>query len=103
MPTQLHAANAKDGLTVKAECRDSSVLPGLNLEDHLTEHRVLFPSIASVRTKPAPLVNRVSFRTAFTSATFANNNNLFDVTKAGPKFSYLCIFAAKRPGPYEFF
>ena len=35
MPTQLHAANAKDGLTVKAHRGDGSVLIGFNLENHL--------------------------------------------------------------------
>lgn len=38
MPTQLHAANAKDGLAGKAHRGDFSALLGFNLEDHLTEH-----------------------------------------------------------------
>ena len=65
MPTQLHAANAKDGLTVKAHGGDGSV-PGFNLDDHLTEHLAGF---AVQRTGPdgqtAQLPNRVSFQTAF--------------------------------------
>ncbi len=76
MPTQLDAANTKDGLTVKAHRGDGSVLLGFDLEDHLTEHLAGF---AVERTGPdgktAPLLNRVSFQTAFTSATTANYEN----------------------------
>jgi hypothetical protein len=72
MPTQLHAANAKDGLIVKAHRGDGSDLLGFNLEDHLTEHLAGF-AVQRTRSdgKPAPLLNRVSFQTAFTSATTA--------------------------------
>lgn len=72
MLTQLRATNANDGLTVKAHRGYGSVLLGFNLEDHLTEHRGGF---AVQRTGPdgktAPLLNRVSFKTAFTSSTTA--------------------------------
>jgi len=104
MPTQLHAANAKDGLTVKAHRGDGSVLPGFNLEDHLTEHLAGF---AVRRTGPdgktAPLLNRVSFKTAFTSATTAQDRKWTPTDKAPfQKFWWVDFPPLSRPGEYRY-
>ncbi len=37
MPTQLHTANAKSDLTVRAYLGDGSILLGFNIENHLAE------------------------------------------------------------------
>jgi len=103
MPIQLHAASAKDGLTVKAHRGDGSVLLGFNLEDHLTEHIAGF---AVQRTGPdgktAPLLNRVSFKSAFTPATTAKDRKWTPTDKAPfQKFCWVDFPPLNQPGEHR--
>ena len=103
MATQLHATNAKDGLTVKAHRGDGSVLLGFNLEDHLTEHLAGF---AVQRTGPdgktEPLLNRVSFKTAYTATTTARDRKWTPTDKAPfQKFWWVDFPPLSQPGEYR--
>lgn len=104
MPTQLHAANAKDGLTVKAHRGDGAVLLGFNLEDHLAEHLAGF---AVWRTGPdgkkSPLLNRISFSSALTAASTAKDRRWTPTDKAPfQKFWWVDFPPLSQPGEYRY-
>lgn len=104
MPTQLHAANTHNGLTVKAHRGDGSVLLGFNLEDHLAEHLAGF---AVQRTGPdgktEPLMNRISFKSALTAASTAKDRKWTPTNQAPfQKFWWVDVPPLDQPGEYRY-
>ena len=104
MPTQLHASNTTGCLTVKAHRGDGSVLLGLNHENHLTEQLARYAvECIGADGKTEPLLNRVRFKTLFTSAAVAEDRKWAPIGK--PLFQesrWVDCPLLGRPGGYDY-
>ena len=104
MPNNLHVANSQQGLTVKAYRGDGSCLIAFNLDDHLVADLAGF---AIQRTSPdgksEVLLNRLSFKSKYTSATTATERKWTPTTKAPfQKFWWVDFPPSNRAGEYRY-
>jgi phosphatidylserine/phosphatidylglycerophosphate/cardiolipin synthase-like enzyme len=103
MTTVLSTLASSNGLTVKAYIGDCCVMLAFNLEDHLREHLAGF----ALRRRSAgdqwqELKNRLSFSTAYTSATTTRTRKWFATSEAPFQKFWWVDFPPENDADYEY-